>query len=260
MAYKINGKRSGAALIGLQDQDAEISEPGLETAGVSSGNTTQQDDAEVLSGLIGQMYDTFATEELTVEEKSEDEMREQIASWLRPAYDQAILNRQAKTVRQNASLDADAIARGMGSSTYVTDVKSRQYDSEASDILGLEADYGAALAKQVSESEQEQNDQILNALEYNAAQRQNAYELAYDAAQMFFTQYLKTGRKTSASSKAAATSAENVETFLSLLSGEERGAVYSAATEENARYRAEILASVGYLGYLQLRAKYPESP
>ena len=38
------------------------------------------------------------------------------------------------------------------------------------------------------------------------------------------------------------------------------GESYGATTEEGARYRAEILASVGYLAYLNLQSKYPSVP
>ena len=45
--------------------------------------------------------------------------------------------------------------------------------------------------------------------------------------------------------------------FLSLLSSEERTAVYDGATEQDRVYRDELIRSLGKAGYLQAQGMYP---
>ena len=225
-------------------------------------NTPAASDEDVLSSYIDDMYARYQPEELEFDEKTQDELSASVATWLRPGYDQAISNRAAQTERYRAETDADAIARGMGSSTYVTDVKNRQRNAEASDIASLESDYGATLAKYVSEGLETQNEQKLETASYNAEQRQNAYDMAYAAALQLFTYYKKSGGGSGRSSgtKTTATTQANCAEFLNQLSKDERAEVYAGSTAAGRQYRAEILASVGYSGYLQLQNQYPSTP
>jgi hypothetical protein len=218
-------------------------------------------DEDVLSGLVNDMYGRFAPRELIYEMSDEEKIRSNVAAWLRPNYDQAIANRQEQTLAYKANLDADAISRGMGASTYVTDVKNRQQNAEARDIASLETDYGSSLAKYVSEGVASENDRVLETEKINAQLRQDAYELAYSAALQLFDEYKKQPRG-GASGKSAvkATSLENCEAFLGMLSGEERRDIYDGTTASGERYRAELLASVGAAGYVQLMGKYPSAP
>ena len=237
----------------------------INTGSSSSGGSSSShhhSDADVLSGLIKSMYKRFLPEEITYVEKSEEEIRSTVAAWLRPGYEQAIANRQAQTLTNKANLDADAIARGMGASTYVTDVKNRQQNAESSDIATMESDYGATLAKYVSQGVETENERSLEVQKFNAQQRQDAYEMAYSAAIALFPYYRKKGSGGSGTSKkpVTATSRENVESFLSMLSSNERTEVYQATSPAGAQYRAEILASVGYTGYIQMQGKYPSFP
>ncbi|NLI54115.1 MAG: hypothetical protein GX417_07285 [Clostridiales bacterium] len=228
------------------------------SGGPSAPRAPARSDSEVLSGFIDEMYGTFAPQEVTYDAKSEDEIRASVATWLRPGYDRAIVSRQEQTLTNKANLDADAIARGMGASTYVTDVKNRQQNAEARDIAALESDYGAALAKYVSEGTESENSRKLEAEEFNAGQRQSAYDLAYNAALQLFAQYKKKpGGSGGASKEAATSSRESCEKFLNLLSDEERKEVYDASTKEGAQYRAELVASVGVTGYIELMGMYP---
>ncbi len=113
---------------------------------------------------------------------SETDISGQIAAWLLPGYERAITDRKELTRGYAAELDADAIARGMGASTYVTDVKSRQQRDEAKDIATLMGEYGATLAKNVAERLSEEKDRALQADMFNAEAKQEAYKMAYEAA------------------------------------------------------------------------------
>ena len=164
----------------------------INTGGSSSSGSSSShhhSDADVLSGLIKSMYKRFQPEEITYVKKSEEEIRSTVAAWLRPGYEQAIANRQEQTLTNKANLDADAIARGMGASTYVTDVKNRQQNAESRDIATMESDYGSTLAEYVSEGVEDEANRALQVEEFNAEQRQKAYEMAYAAALVFFQEY-----------------------------------------------------------------------
>ena len=98
--------------------------------------------------------------------------------------------------------------------------------------------------------------EALEAEKFNAEQRQSAYDQAYSAALALYAQYKKSGTR-GKSGGVNKTTLENCEAFLAMLTGEERKAVYSASTAQGKQYRAELLASVGAAGYVQLMGKYP---
>ena len=247
-------------LIGQQDLGVKI-KPYLTYDDPGGGNDTagSANDEDVLSDYINQMYTRFAPQEVAYDTRDEAEIRSSVAAWLRPSYDQAIANRQEQTRANKANLDADAIARGMGASTYVTDVKNRQQNAETSDIATLEADYGSTLAKYVLDGVDSEQDRALEAEKFNAEQRESAYDQAYSAALVLYAQYKKNGGSAGKSS-ARKTTLNNCEAFLSMLSAEERKTVYEGSTTQGAQYRAELLASVGTAGYVQLMGKYPSKP
>ncbi len=68
-------------------------------------------------------------------------------SFLRPSVEAAIRQRERSGAYNMAELDADAYARGMGGSSYLSSMKAREQDDINDDIMGLEAKYGAAMAE-----------------------------------------------------------------------------------------------------------------
>ncbi|MEZ4627425.1 MAG: hypothetical protein R2912_04855 [Eubacteriales bacterium] len=138
-------------------------------------------------------------------------------------------------------------------------MKNRQQNAEAGDIASLEADYGSVLSKYVLDSVDSEKNRMLEAEKFNADARQSAYDKAYTAALSLYEQYKRTAKR-SGGGGPVPTSLENCEAFLSMLSGEERRTVYEASTAQGARYRAELIASVGTAGYFQLMGKYPGKP
>ncbi len=260
MAFHIGTGAKKPTLIGQYDIDAKI-KPSFNYDNPYGGGGSEEyaNDEDVLSDYINEMYARFAPQEANYDAKSEEEIRTAVATWLRPSYTQAITNRQEQTRQNKANLDADAIARGMGASTYVTDVKNRQQNAETSDIATLEADYGSTLAKYVLDGVDSEQDRALEAEKFNAEQRESAYDQAYSAALVLYAQYKKNGGSAGKSS-ARKTTLNNCEAFLSMLSAEERKTVYEGSTTQGAQYRAELLASVGTAGYVQLMGKYPSKP
>ena len=176
-------------------------EPSDPTAGQSgSGSQTHHTSSvapkgDALERFIRQMYAQFAPQEVTYNARSEEEIRNSIVAWLQPSYDQAVSERKDQTLANNANLDADAISRGMGASTYLSDVKNRQMSAEANDVASLRSDYGAALAKNVYDGVSAENAHVLEVNESNAQQQQEAYDLAYQAALVLYEQYLKDPKK-----------------------------------------------------------------
>ena len=99
--------------------------------------------------------------------QTDAQLKNYLTKLLRPGYDQAIQQRQMQTGQANAAIDADAASRGMGSSTWVTDAKARQMNSQAADIAGLNQNYNSALY-----------DALLNQINQRDQQRANIASMA----------------------------------------------------------------------------------
>lgn len=123
---------------------------------------------------------------------SEASIRSNIQSYLRPAVDQAIGQRQKQTLTNKANIDADAASRGMGASTWVTDVKNRQQNAEASDIGMMESNYGATLAQQIAQALAQEKANSLSAAQFNAQSQMSAISQALSLANGLYGQQQKT--------------------------------------------------------------------
>ena len=115
-----------------------------------------------------------------------------ISAILRPVYEKAILALFQGNRRADAELDADAISRGMGSSTFVTDVKRRQDNIAAEGARDLESEYGAKLADQLYKAMEGERDRLLEVEKFNAQQQSAAMEQAFEAAKVLYEAYLAT--------------------------------------------------------------------
>lgn len=153
-------------------------------SGTAAAPAKKPDYKGIFRDLSQEMYESvYRPGELVYEPKDSAVLSGEIAGWLRPVYDRMIAARREDTARYGAELDADAYARGMGSSTYVSDVKSRQQREEAADISLMETDYGATLAKNLSEALNAQNELKLSVEMFNAERSDSAYDQAYRAAE-----------------------------------------------------------------------------
>lgn len=133
---------------------------------------------------------TITPTEITLDAKTRESIANDVSAYLRPYYDMAAQERQQTAVQSRAELDADAYSRGMGSSTWLTDKKSRESMAAASDIASINAQYGAALSQGVSEQMGTYEQNKLAVAQQNAANRLSAdaanadeelnrYKLAY---------------------------------------------------------------------------------
>ena len=125
----------------------------------------------------------------------EKTLAERISAVLRPVYERAISAIFRGNRRQDAELDADAISRGMGSSTFVSDLKRRQDNAAADDVKELESDYGAKLADQLNKAMEGERDRLLEVEKFNAQQRSLATEQAFSAAKTLYDAYLEAPRR-----------------------------------------------------------------
>ena len=148
----------------------------------------------------------YAPQLVTYTPLDEQTLAERIGAVLRPLYDKAIAAIFRGNRRQDAELDADAISRGMGSSTFVTDVKRRQDNAAADDVRELESDYGTKLADQLYKAMEGERSRMLEVEKFNAQQRNAAMEQAFAAAKYLYQAYLGPGptRGTAAAAAPAA--------------------------------------------------------
>lgn len=218
---------------------------------------------EGLAAFMQQMQSLLSAPGLEYTPQSEAALRAQLQGALRPQVDAAIETRKDATKENAAALDVDAWARGMGKSTYLTDMKARQLDDEADDIAQMEQEYSATLASLLMEAVQQERQRAWEAQMYNADALTKTRQLAFSSAQDAYGEYLATlqaaQKRNHGSSKedAIATSEENCRLFLSYLTPEERANIYNGVTGQDRIYRDELIASLGHAGYVAIQQEFP---
>ena len=131
-----------------------------------------------LNALQNQILNMLTVPSIEYSMPSEQELAAQISDYLRPSYDQAIAQRKKQTLYNRAEIDADAASRGMGRSSYVTDVKDQAMDAEASDVANLENNYNAALLEAVYNQYNQHLQNKLAADQYNSSAAAAAQQAA----------------------------------------------------------------------------------
>ena len=141
-----------------QDVVAQPAKPPSGGRGGSKGASVNDYYNSILKSLGSSkiLPDTITYEALGYTMPTQTELSAQIAEYLRPQYDSDISSRKAQTTQNRAAIDIDAASRGMGASTWVTDAKTRQMNSEAADIANLESNYGSERAEPVQPAPTEQ--------------------------------------------------------------------------------------------------------
>ena len=145
---------------------------------------------ETFEAIYQKMREKFAPTPVTYTPVDEQTLAERISKVLRPMYDKAIAALFKGNQRSDAELDADAISRGMGSSTYVTDVKRRQDNATAEGARDLESDYGAKMADQLYKAMEGEREKQLEVEKFNAQQKSAADAQAFEAAKVMYEAYL----------------------------------------------------------------------
>ncbi|MBR6039146.1 MAG: hypothetical protein IKP38_01525 [Clostridia bacterium] len=248
--------------------------------GSSGGGSTP--DIPSFESLFQEMLKYYLPETVEFTPLDESVLSETIKNWLRPAYEQAIQNRRDQTERINAELDADAWSRGMGQSTYLSDVKERQYRGESRDVSTLESNYASELAGHLYDAMKEQQEKKIEVDEFNAEQINHAREQATNAAQALYRALLSGGYGSGGGGGAASggtASEDEGSSMLSLLlqnsvnapksdyrtianlvarmSPQERRRLYDRSDTKYLALRSEILWSLGGDEYARLMQQFP---
>jgi len=145
---------------------------------------------EAFETIYAKTKQEYAPQQISYTPLDEQTLADRISAVLRPVYEKAIAAIFRGNKRQDAELDADAISRGMGSSTFVTDVKRRQDAAAADDVNDLEAEYGAKLADQLYKAMEGERDRLLEVEKFNSQQQSLALEQAFSAAKVLYDAYL----------------------------------------------------------------------
>ena len=128
----------------------------------------------------------YVPQQMSYTPLDEKTLADRIGAALRPVYEKAIAAIFRGNKHADAELDADAISRGMGSSTFVSDLKRRQDNAAADDVKELESDYGAKLADQLNKAMEGERDRLLEVEKFNAQQQSLATEQAFSAAKTLY--------------------------------------------------------------------------
>lgn len=143
---------------------------------------------EYYTSLMGQLRGAAPT--IGYDEMSEGKIKANLIQSMRPSLEQSIAQRQTATGKNRALIDADAAARGIGASTWVTDAKNRLSDSEQRDISMLHSNYGASLAQQLGSRLAAERANKLAADQFNAGQDATAQQQALGMAWNLYQQWL----------------------------------------------------------------------
>ena len=245
-------------------------------SGGSSGSSPEQQ--VTLESLFEELLKQYLPETVEFTPLSEEVLSETIRNWLRPAYEQAIEARRDETQRINAELDADAWSRGMGNSTYLSDVKERQYRGEQRDVDAIESNYAATLAGHLYDAMKAQQEKQIEVDEFNAEQINHARELAMAAAQTLYQTYLSSGggrggagggtrssdgtasfaelALAGAADRLPKTDYRTAEALIARMSPKERARLYNRTDPKYLKLRSELSYSLGDSGFSELKKKY----
>jgi len=248
------------------------------SGGSSGGGSTP--DIPSFESLFQEMLKYYLPETVEFTPLDESVLSETIKNWLRPAYEQAIEARRDQTERINAELDADAWSRGMGQSTYLSDVKERQYRGESRDVSALESNYASELAGHLYDAMKEQQEKKIEVDEFNAEQINHAREQATSAAEALYRALLSAGSGSGGGGSAGGNASEDggssmlslllengkdtqksdyrtIANLVARMSPQERRRLYDRNDTKYLALRSEILWSLGGDEYAKLMQQFP---
>ncbi len=182
-AQRGSGLRGEGTYGGAGTRDPEAAddntgdESGAPTAGTENGGAQSFDD------YYTRLIESLRSYGIELELPTLEELRDQLAAFLRPSVDEAIESRRRHGETAAAELDADAYSRGMGGSSYLSSMKNREQDAVERDIAGMERGYSATLAQYLYNASNE-----LAGIQARFAQmrREQEYQLARQREQQRF--------------------------------------------------------------------------
>jgi len=211
--------------------------------------------------------------EITIETPSKEEVSAMWSDILRPGVDAAIDKRNRDAERDMAELDADAVSRGMGSSTFITSVKAREMEEAQDDISDMEAQYGAVLAERIFNTLSQYDQMKFSAQQYNADAAESAIRTALSMASDWYSQYLSQqaaaqkqntsgspgsggSSGSSGSGKKSGLSAADYTEYIRNLTPAQQKLLFTSTNEYWSSRRDEIYSVLGSTLYENLKKQY----
>lgn len=236
------------------------------TGGFTWGDTGRD---QTFDGYYNAIKSSLSVPTVTVNTPSREEVSSMWSSILRPGVDAAIEKRNESAERDMAELDADAVSRGMGGSSYVTSVKAREMEEAQEDISDMEAQYGAVLAERIYETLSKYDQMNLSAQQYNADAAASAAKTALSMASDWYSQYLaqqaaaakqqtsgSSGSSGSSSSKKSGLSTADYTEYVRNLTPAQQKLLFNSDTEYWSSRRDEIYSALGSTLYENLKKQY----
>lgn len=212
-----------------------------------------------LDALYNQVLSNLQAPRISYAMPSQTELAAQISEYLRPGYDNAITQRKQQTLQNRAAIDADAASRGMGRSSYVTDVKDQAMDAEAADIAGLESAYNSALLESVMNQYNQHLQNKLAADQYNSSAAAAAQQAALGYATNLYSQNLakqEASVRKGGSSSGGSKDPVDWDAYLNDLELDQKFQVLYGATEEGKKLQQKIVDDGGKAKLNELKNKY----
>ena len=209
----------------------------------------------------------LSTPGITVKTPTREELARDYTDILRPGVDLAINKRRVRGDEAMAEIDADAAARGMAASTYVSSMKEREDDDVQEDVSMMEAQYTATLAERIASALDHYAALGMQAASANAQMAASARNAAAGIAAQWYGNYLDTlsagpafsGAVSAASGNSAAgggLSEADYYEYVSLLSASEREALFTSGAGDWAGRREELVGALGKKAYEALVQSY----
>ena len=213
---------------------------------------------ELFTQFYNQILGMMQVPSISVSVPSRARLEADFSASMRPNVDLAIGNRRSAGERTKAELDADAAARGMGGSTFLSSMKEREGDDVETDVATLEAQYSASLAERIQDAMMEYQQMSMQANMFNAQMQQSAMSTAMGVASTWYTSYLsglsssrRSGGGGGSSKQAAVSNAfsgltlAQCEQYVDMLDRSEKLQLFSSDQSYWADRRAELEASLG---------------
>ena len=229
---------------------------------------------QTFDGYYNAIKSSLSVPTVTVKTPSKEEVSSMWSSILRPGVDAAIEKRNEAAQQDMAELDADAVSRGMGGSSFVTSVKAREMEEAQEDISDMEAQYGAVLAERIYDTLSKYDQMSLSAQQYNADAAASAAKTALSMASDWYSQYLaqqaaaaklQTSGGASGSSGSSGSSSSSKKSGLSTadyteyvrnLTAAQQKLLFNSSTEYWSSRRDEIYSALGSTLYENLKKQY----
>ena len=226
---------------------------------------------QTFDGYYNAIKSSLSVPTVTVKTPSKEEVGSMWSSILHPGVDAAIEKRNEAAQQDMAELDADAVSRGMGGSSFVTSVKAREMEEAQEDISDMEAQYGAVLAERIYDTLSKYDQMSLSAQQYNADAAASAAKTALSMASDWYSQYLAqqaaaaklqtsggasgSSGSSSSSKKSGLSTADYTEYVRNLTSAQQK-LLFNSSTEYWSSRRDEIYSALGSTLYENLKKQY----